>query len=55
MPTPPNKKQISVYLEPKVKEKAARLAKSRKRSVNSLVEILLEREIEQAEKEGEIE
>jgi hypothetical protein len=54
MPTPADKKQISVYLEPDVKEELTRLAKARKRSVNSLVEILIEQEIKEAKKGGEI-
>lgn len=55
MPTPKNKKQISVYLEPDVKTNLDRLAKIRKRSVNSLVELLVEAEIKQAKRGGELE
>ena len=50
-----DKKQISVYLEPDVKVELDRLARKRKRSVNSLVEILVEREIKLAKEHGEME
>ncbi|MDZ4873960.1 MAG: hypothetical protein CLLPBCKN_003356 [Chroococcidiopsis cubana SAG 39.79] len=53
MGTPEGKKQISVYLQPDIKDELARLAKVRKRSVNSLVEILIEQELQQAKKGGE--
>lgn len=54
MPTPKDKKQISVYLEPSVKADLDRLAKQRKRSVNSLVDLLIEAEIKQAKQTGEL-
>ena len=48
------KPRISLYVEEQVKADLERLAKIRKRSVNSLIELLCEEEVKAAKERGEI-
>lgn len=54
MPTPPDKTQISVYLDPPVKDALAALAKKHKRSMNAEVSLLVEEAIAKAKQSGEL-
>lgn len=46
--------RLVTYIEPELLEKVKKLAKRQRRSTSALVCYLLERAVEEAEKEGEI-
>jgi cytidylate kinase len=46
------KARVVAYLEPEMKERAEKLARSRKRSLSNLLEILIEREVLNSEQGG---
>lgn len=48
-----DKKKVSAYLEPDLKEDADALAKSRRMSLSTLIAVLLDREIKAAKNSGE--
>lgn len=49
------KKATSFYLDEQLKTDAAKLAALRMRSLNNLVELLLQKEVDDAKKSGELE
>lgn len=48
------KKPVSVYLQDELKEDAAKLAALEKRSLNNLIEVLLQNAVDKAKDEGRI-
>lgn len=48
------KKRISVYINEELKERLEKLAKSRKRSLNNLIETCMEEIADKAEEDGEL-
>ncbi|NEQ51016.1 MAG: hypothetical protein F6K11_12930 [Leptolyngbya sp. SIO3F4] len=48
-----DKKKVSAYLEPDLKEDAEALAKARRMSLSTLIAVLLDREVKEAKKQGE--
>lgn len=50
-----DKKKISSYLDPDLKESADRLAKNRGMSLSTLVAFLLSKEVREARQSGELE
>jgi len=48
------KKRVSLYLDDRLKKELERLAKRRKRSLNSLIEVCMEEIAERSKKDGEI-
>ncbi|MFG6095089.1 hypothetical protein SPB21_07555 [Leptothoe sp. ISB3NOV94-8A] len=48
-----DKKKVSAYLEPDLKEDAEALAKTRRMSLSTLIAVLLDREVKEARKQGE--
>jgi hypothetical protein len=49
-----SKKKVSVYLNERLKGDAERLARSELRSLNNLIELLLQEAVDKAKKEGRI-
>ena len=49
-----DKKRISLYVEERLKIELEALAKSRRRSLSNLIEVLCEEVVEKAKQEGEI-
>lgn len=49
-----DKKRISLYVEERLKIELEALAKSRRRSLSNLIEVLCEEAVEKAKQEGEI-
>lgn len=46
--------RVVVYLEPQLKADAEKLAKRRRRSVSNLITVLLQEEVEEARRQGEL-
>jgi hypothetical protein len=49
-----DKKKVSVYLNERLKKDAEKLAKSEFRSLNNLIEVLLQEAVEKAKEDGKI-
>lgn len=49
-----DKKRISLYVEERLKIELEALAKSRRRSLSNLIEVLCEEVVEKAKQDGEI-
>jgi len=49
-----DKARLSLYMDRQIKEKAEKLAEARRRSLSNLIETVMLKEIEKAEKAGEI-
>lgn len=49
-----DKKRISLYVEERLKVELEALAKSRRRSLSNLIEVLCEEAVDKARQEGEI-
>lgn len=49
-----DKKRISLYVEERLKMELEALAKSRRRSLSNLIEVLCEEAVDKAKQEGEI-
>ena len=51
---PTDKDRISLYVDPEKKAELKRLAKIRKRSLNSMIDLIFDEVLEQAKKDGEL-
>jgi len=52
---PAGKEQVTLYLEPETKAAIQEIARLRKRSMQSLIEIILDSVVEDAKREGKLE
>jgi uncharacterized protein (DUF1778 family) len=49
-----DKERISLYVDPEKKEELKRLAKIRKRSLNSMIDVIFDDVLEKAKQDGEL-